>query len=165
MVRAVLFLPLAIAACSNPSGPIPSLAPRAAEAIDPRVPIPTAAPLGTLDPALEARLAQLLAEARAGDEAFVATAGEAERLAASADGPAGESWIAAQQALSVLVAARGRTARALSDIDAIAAQRLETARWISPVNFAAIEAAASEVGAIDRRQAALIDSLQVRLGS
>jgi len=143
---------------------VPSLAPRAAEAIDPRVPVPNAPSAGVVDPALETRLAQLLGEVRAGDQAFVALADQAERIVAAAGSPDSESWIAAQQALSALVEARGPTARALSDIDAIAAQRLETAGWITPANFAAIEAAASEAGAIDRRQAAVVDALQARLG-
>lgn len=164
MRRAFLFLPLAIAACSTPSGPTPSLAPRAAEAIDPRVPIPAAPPPGPVDPALQDQLAHLLAEVRGGNETFAAVAGETERLVAAAGDPSSESWIAAQQSLSALVAARGRTTRALSDIDAIAAERLQTAGGIAPANLAAIEAAAREAGAIDQRQAALVDSLQARLG-
>ena len=153
-----------MSACSAPSGPVPSLAPRPAEAIDPRVPIPAAPSAGVVDPALASRLSQLLGAMRAGDQAFVAAANEAERLVSAAGNPDSESWIAAQQALSALVGARGPTTRALSDIDAIAAERLQTAGWISPANFAAIEAAASELGAIDQRQAALVTSLQARLG-
>ena len=164
MRRAFLFLPLAIAACSITPGPTPSLAPRAAEAIDPRVPIPAAPPPGPVDPALQSQLARLLDEVRSGDRDFNAAGGEAERLVSAAGDPASEGWIAAQQALSGLVAARGRTARALSDIDAIAAQMVMAAGGIAPANLAAIEAAASEAGAIDRRQAALVDSLQARLG-
>ena len=164
MLRALLIPMLAVAACSTPSGPTPSLAPRAAEAIDPRVPIPVQPATGIVDPVLQARLAQLLDEVRASDQAFVAAAGVAERLTAAAGSTDSESWIAAQQALSGLVEARGPTARALSDIDAIAAQQLASAGWIEPANFAAIETAASKAGAIDRRQAALIDSLQARLG-
>ncbi len=164
MRRASLFLPLAVAACSAPSGPVPSLAPRPAEAIDPRVPIPAAAPSGTVDPVLEARLAQLIGEVRDGNQAFAAAAAEAERLVATAGDPASESWVAAQQALSALVAVRGQTARALGDIDAIAAERLIADGWIAPANFAAIEAASNEAGAIAQRQAELIDSLHKRLG-
>ena len=106
----------------------------------------------------------MLDEVRAGNRDFLAAAGEAERLVSTAGDPASESWIAAQQALSGLVAARGRTARALSDIDAIAAQSLMTAGGIAPANLAAIEAAASEAGAIDRQQAGLVESLRARLG-
>jgi hypothetical protein len=161
---AFLLLPLAIAACSTPSGPVPSLAPRPAEAIDPRVPIPSNPSPGTVDPALAKRLAELLGQVRAGDQAFIAAASEAERLVAVAGSPDSESWIAAQQALSGLVGARGPTTRALSDIDAIASEGLQTVGWISPANQAAIEAAASQAIAIDQRQAALIESLQARLG-
>ncbi len=163
MRHTLFFLPLALAACSTTPGPTPSLAPRAAEAIDPRVPITSAPPAGPVDPALRGQLARLLDEVRLGDRDFVASASEAERLVAAAGNPASESWIAAQQSLSGLVAARGRTARALSDLDAIAAQRLMTAGGIAPADLAAIEAAASEAGAIDRRQAALVESLQARL--
>ena len=164
MRRAFPLLPLAIAACSAPSGPVPSLAPRAGEAIDPRVPIPSAAPSGTVDPTLERQLTELLGQVHAGDRAFIAAASEAERLVAAAGSADSESWIAAQQAVSALVGARGPTTRALSDIDAIAAQRLQTSGWISPANQAAIEAAASQATAIDQRQAALLKSLQARLG-
>jgi antitoxin (DNA-binding transcriptional repressor) of toxin-antitoxin stability system len=164
MRRAFLILPLAMAACSTPSGPVPSLAPRAAEAIDPRVPIPSAPSPGTVDPALSRRLAGLLDQVRAGDQAFIAAAGEAERLVAAAGSPDSESWIAAQQAVSALIEARGPTTRALGDIDEIAAQRLETVGWITPANQAAFETAASQATAVDQRQAALIESLQARLG-
>lgn len=164
MRTALLFLLPAMTACSATPGPTPSLAPRAAEAIDPRVPIVSAPPVGAVDPALRARLADLLNEVRVGNQAFAAANDEAERLVSAAGNPASESWIAAQQALSALVATRGRTTRALSDIDAIAAQRLTSAGGIAPANFAAIEAAAAEAGAIDQRQAVSINSLQARLG-
>ena len=162
--RSILLLALAAGACSTPPGPIPSLAPRAAEAIDPRVPIRAEPPAGTVDPALAARLVRLLGEARRGDQDFQAVANQAERLVGSAGSPASENWIAAQQALSALVAARGPVAHALSAIDAIAAQDLESAGWIGPADLAAIEAASNEAGAIDGREAALVDSLQARLG-
>jgi antitoxin (DNA-binding transcriptional repressor) of toxin-antitoxin stability system len=165
MQRTFLLLPLAITACSTPSVPTPSLAPRAAEAIDPRVPIPDSPVIGEVDQVLRARLAQLLDEVRAGNQEFATAADQGERLVAAADGPASESWIAAQQALSAMVAARGRTARALSDIDAIAAERVMTSGGISPANHAAIDAAAREASAIDQRQAALIDALQARLSN
>ncbi|HMI39833.1 MAG TPA: hypothetical protein VK485_01225 [Sphingomicrobium sp.] len=164
MRHTFLLLPLAIAACSTPSGPVPSLAPRDAEGIDPRVPIPSAPSPGTIEPALAKQLAELLDQVRAGDQAFNAAANEAERLVASAGSPDSESWIAAQQALSALVGARGPTTRALGDIDAIASERLQTVGWINPASQAAIEAAASQATSVDQRQAALINTLQARLG-
>ncbi|MEO5971865.1 MAG: hypothetical protein ABIP91_00665, partial [Sphingomicrobium sp.] len=75
-----------------------------------------------------------------------------------------ESWIVAQQALSVAVAARRDAARALGDIDALGANALEERGGIAPGDLAAIEAAAAEVGAIERRQAARVDAIHQRIG-
>ena len=156
---------LAIGPCSTPpGGPVPSLAPRAAETIDPRVPVGDGAVQLPVDAALASRLADLVALARQGDSAFAAAAGEAERLAASAGAPQSESWVVAQQAVSAAVAARGPTTRALGDIDALAAAALVRRGGIAPADLAAIEGAAAQVGAIDRRQAGTIDALQRRLG-
>nr|MBA3511606.1 hypothetical protein [Sphingomonas sp.] len=75
-----------------------------------------------------------------------------------------ESWVVAQQALSAAVAARGPTTRALGDIDALAASALARQGGIAPADLAAIEAAAAQVGALDRRHSQTIDALQARLG-
>ena len=138
--------------------------PRAAETIDPRVPVGDGGVQLRVDAALAARLAELVGLARQGDRAFTAAAGEAQRLAASAGAPQSESWVVAQQAVSAAVAARAATARALGDIDALAAAALVRRGGIAPADLAAIEGAAAEVGAIDRRQAGTIDALQRRLG-
>jgi len=155
---------LALAACAAATGPGPSLAPRSAEGIDPRVPVVSTAEARPVDPALVVRLGELVRAAQQGDGAFTAAAGEAQRLAASAGAPQSESWIVAQQAVSAAVAARAPTTRALGDIDALAASALARTGGISPADLAAIEAAAAEVGAIDRREARTIDELQKRLG-
>ena len=155
---------LAIAACSAPPGPVPSLAPRTAETIDPRVPVGDSRVQVPVDAALAARLSELVGIARQGDSAFTAAAGEALRLATAAGPRQSESWVVAQQAVSVAVAARGPTALALGDIDALAAAPLARRAGIGPADLAAIEDAAAEVGAIDRRQAGTIDALQRRLG-
>ena len=156
---------LAIAACSTPPGPVPSLAPRSAETIDPRVPVGESGVPLPVDAALAARLAELVGLARQGDGAFAAAAGEAKRLAAAAGAPQSESWVVAQQAISAAVAARAPTTRALGDIDALAAAALARRGGIAPADLAAIEGAAAEVGAIDRRHSQVIDALQARLGS
>ncbi|HUE80398.1 MAG TPA: hypothetical protein VMN38_12320 [Sphingomicrobium sp.] len=155
---------LAAAGCTAPPGAAPSLAPRTAEAIDPRVPVVGNGVEQPTD-ALAARLAELVSAARGGESAFAAAAGEAQRLAAAAGAAQSESWVIAQQAVSVAVAARAPTTRALGDIDAIAATALVRQAGIAPGDLAAIEAAAAEVGAIDRRQAQAIDALEARLGS
>jgi hypothetical protein len=159
-----LLTAVALDACTQPGGPYPSLQPRAAEAIDPRVPVVRPLNDRPVDPALAARLALLLSEARSGDAAFESAVALAERLAASAGAPQSESWVAAQQALSAAVAARAPTARALGDIDSLGAGKLEVQGGLAPSDLAAIGEAGAEVGAIDTRQAERIAAIQRRLG-
>ena len=156
-------LPL-IAACTTPAVHAPSLAPRAAESIDPRLPIAESVPAGPASPALVARLDALVGEARQGDSAFQVAAGEAERLAAAAGDAQSESWVVAQQALSAAVAAREPVTKALGDIDGLGSAELAAKGSVAPADQAALAAAAATVGEIDRRQAELIDRLQRRLG-
>ena len=160
----LLLLPLMVSAgCSVSSSPEPSLAPRAAEATDPRLPIPSEVPSGTLDPGLAARLSALVAAARSAAPEFDAREAEAGRLAAAAGASGSESWIAAEQALSRLIEQHGATTRAAADIDALAASRLESQKWIAPADREAIEAAADEVSALNARQSQAIGQLQTRL--
>ena len=153
---------LALAGCASVYT-APSLAPRPAETIDPRVPMDGAASMAPVDPALAARLNALVAQARSGNDAFQTAAAAAERLVAAAGRPGSESWISAQEALSVAVAARAPTTGAMGDIDALAANMIATRGGIAPADQAAIEAAADAVGAIDRSQASRIDAMQARL--
>jgi len=163
------FLPLValtlISGCAIPrtTSPEPSLAPRAAEAIDPRVPIPSAVPTGLLDPALAQRLQELVKQARSGIPAFDAREAETTHLAAAAGPAASESWVTAQKSLSRLVEQYGLTTRAAADIDALASTRLERQRWIGPADQQAITAAAAAVAAISDAQAATIKRLQDQL--
>lgn len=154
----------ALPACAPSGGPPPSLLPRAAEAIDPRLPVTGAVNDRPVTPGLSARLSELVGQARGGDAAFRPLVDRAEQLAGSAGPPQSESWIIAQQALSVAVAARGPTARALGDIDALGADRLQSQGGLSPADLAAIQSAGVEVGGIAERQAATIDAIQRRLG-
>ncbi len=152
------------AGCAAPAGNPPSLAPRAAEAIDPRVPIPGEVVVGPADANLSAHLAALVDQAQAGDSAFEGAAAEAERLAQAAGSSQSESWVVAQQALSVAQSVRAPTTRALGDIDALAATALERQGGLPPGNLAAIRTAASTVSAIDNRQSARIEAIESRLG-
>lgn len=153
-----------IAGCSAPqSGTEPSLAPRPAEAIDPRVPIPNQVPSVPVDAALATRLDQLVGEARAGVGSFNSMRAEAERLAAGAGPMASESWVAAQQALSRLVEQYGVTTRAAANIDELGSNRLESQRWIKPADQQAIAGAAAEVAAISEPQGAAIDRIRDQL--
>jgi hypothetical protein len=156
---------LALSACSSPGGPYPSLQPRAAEAVDPRVPVERPLNDRPVTPALAAQLSSLIGQARSGDAAFEPTAAKAEQLTAGAGAVQSESWIAAQEALSAAIAARGPTATAVGGIDTLAATLLQTNGGIAPNDLSAIQAASAAVGAIDRRQAARIDAMKQRLGT
>ena len=150
--------------CAAPSHNVPSLAPRAAEAIDPRVPIPGDVIVGPADANLSAHLAALVDQAQAGDLTFQGAVAEAERLAQAAGTQQSESWVIAQQALSAAHAARAPTTRALGDIDALAATALEKQGGLPPGNLVAIRTAATTVSAIDNRQASRIEAIEDRLG-
>jgi hypothetical protein len=155
---------LMLAACTTPGGPYPSLQPRAGEAVDPRLPVDRPINDRPVTPSLASQLAELVTQARQGDAAFDAAAGQAERLAAAAGSPQSEGWIAAQEALTAAIAAAGPTRNALGDIDGIGARALQTQGGIAPNDLAAIKGAGAEVGAIDARQAARIKAIQQRLG-
>ncbi|MES2137812.1 MAG: hypothetical protein V4502_12230 [Pseudomonadota bacterium] len=161
-----LILPVVIlGACSAPGGPYPSLQPRAAEAIDPRIPVVRPVNDRPVSAGLAGRLAELVSQARAGEAAFGPAAAEADRLAAVAGGQGSEGWTIAQQALSAAIAAAKPTAEAIADIDAIAANALAAQGGIAPNDLAAIKDASAEASALDRRQAARIKAIQQRLGS
>ena len=159
-----LILLLCVTACAAGSGPPPSLRPRAAEAIDPRVPVTGALNARPVTSSLAARLSELVAEAQGGDAAFAPLADRAEQLASAAGPRQSESWTVAQEALSAAVAARGATTQALSDIDALGAQALQTAGGMSPADLAAVKGASERAASIDQRQAARIAAIQHRLG-
>jgi hypothetical protein len=157
-------LVLSLAACARPGGPYPSLQPRAAEAIDPRVPIVRPMNTRPASASLTERLSALVAAAESGDASFDAAASQAEGLAASAGAPKSESWIAAEEALTAAIAARKPTATALGDIDTLAATALQTQGGIAPNDLNAIQSAAAHVASIDQRQAERVKALQQRLG-
>ena len=167
-MRTTLALPLvliaAMSACAGPGGPPPSLLPRAAEAIDPRVPVERPYNDRPVNGALAARLVELVSQAHAGDAAFGPAAAEAERLAGVAGAAQSDSWVVAEVALTAAIAARSPTAHALGDVDALGADKLQAQGGLAPADLAAIKAAGDEVGAIDRRQAEVIAAIKGRLG-
>jgi len=154
----------ALSACSAPGGPYPSLQPRSAEAIDPRVPVVRPMNDRPVNASLAARLAALVDQAQSGNAAFEGAASQAERLVAAAGAPQSESWIAAQVALTAAIAAQKPTATALGDIDGIAATALRTQRGIAPNDLEAIKRAQSLVGSLDEQQAERIRAAQRQLG-
>lgn len=166
MRRPLSLLPLfLLGACAGGDRPgEPSLAPRAAEAIDPRLPVPDTSGELPANAALAARLQSLLAEAQAAQGGADAAIAAAERAAAGAGPRQSESWIAAQQLLSAAVAARYPVVRALGDMDALVARAVQEGGGLVPADLQAVRAAASAVAAIDSRQAARIAAVQARLG-
>ena len=161
----IIFAIGTLGACSTPGGPYPSLAPRAAEAIDPRVPVERPINDRPVTAGLNSRLAELVDRAQAGQSAFAPAAAKAEQLAANAGGPRSDGWVAAQQALSAAIAARELTARALGDVDALAADALATQGGIAPNDLAAIQRTQAAIGTIDERQSNRVKAVQSRLGS
>jgi hypothetical protein len=164
MRRTALLSIAALSACSAPGGPYPSLQPRAAEAIDPRVPVVRPVNDRPVTASLAERLGSLVRQAQAGNSAFDSAAAEAERLAAAAGAPQSDGWIVAQEALTAAIAARQPTAQALGDIDALAASTLQTQGGIAPNDLAAIQRAQAAVDALDARQAARGAAVQKQLG-
>src|SRR5204862_4912131 len=154
---ALAALAAALLAGCVPQGPFPSLAPRPAEQEDwSEEPVRTA-PVVADDPALRGRIAALLDEARSGQRDFEAEAPAAERSAARAGARGSDSWLEAQQAISRLEAARGRTGAALGDLQALALAR--AAAPTSEADQAALKAAVDEAEAIAARQQQRIDRL------
>ena len=141
----------------------PSLAPRPAEAIDPRLPVPEPVLPTTPSPALVQKLNSLVAQAVAGDATFAPLAERARQLADAAGPKESESWVAAQQALSVAVGARTPVTSAAGDIDALGAQRIQKLGGIGAADLKAINEAAAKVSAIDDREAATISAIQAKL--
>ena len=163
-VRAPLLLAFAVlAGCAAPKVNAPSLAPRAAETIDPRLPVPEPVLSTTPNPALVEQLNGLVAQAETGDSQFQPAAAAAERAVASAGAAQSESWIAAQQALSAAVAARAPVTRVAADVDSLGAERIQRLGGIAKADLQAIDAAGGRIHAIDDREATLIKSLQDRL--
>jgi hypothetical protein len=162
-VRFLLVSAAILSGCSGPGAEAPSLAPRPAEAIDPRVPVPDPVLRSTPDPQLVDHLGALLAAARAGDSAFQPAAETASRLASAAGAAESESWVLAQQALSVAIAARAPVARAAGDVDSLAARRVKEFGGIGAADLRAIQAASQEIGDIDRSEAARVSEIQAQL--
>jgi hypothetical protein len=168
-MRAPALLPLIslglACGCAPQNWTPPSLAPRAAEAIDPRIPVVRPMNDRPVNAALASRLAELVTQARVGDSAFRSQAEAAQRLAEAAGPKQSESWIAAQQALSAAIEARAPTATALGDIDTLGADKLQAQGGLAPADLAAIRSAGEEVGALDQRQAETVRAIAQRLGS
>ena len=141
-------------------GPFPSLAPRPAEQEDWTEEPVHAAPAVADDAALRARIAALLSQARDGERAFNADLPAAERATAHVGAEGSDSWIEAQQAISRLEAARGRTDEAAGEL-----HQMRLARSGEPTSAAdleALDAAIEDVRALVERQQQRLDRINRR---
>src|SRR4051812_22139542 len=135
-------LAVCLAGCVS-RGPFPSLAPRPAEQEDWTEEPVHAAPTVADDAALRARIAAMLTLAHDGERAFAADLPAAERATAHVGAQGSDSWIEAQEAISRLQAARGRTDEAAAEL-----HQLRLARSGAPTSaadLAALDAAIQEV--------------------
>jgi hypothetical protein len=122
--RLIASLVLFLTGCADAQQGYPSLARRAiesaptAEAAPPSIP---AAP----DPALDAAVARLSAQADTGSKAFDKAYVTADRAARTASGAAvsSDSWVAAQQAITALESARNDSVSALASLDVLYVER------------------------------------------
>jgi hypothetical protein len=133
--RFALLLPAALLSACAASGDYPSLAPRATEYTLSGRPLPAclvrqggaatptqSEPDGPVEPdhQLRERIEALLGEARRGQSEFAAVLPAAEAAARGAGAAETESWIAAQQQISRLEAARVKTQDALAELERLA---------------------------------------------
>lgn len=122
-MRALLLL-LPLAACAAPPGDFPSLAPRPIEQrsdAEPETVVVTAAP----DPALDAKIADLLKQVETGAAAFNTAADRiGARLPAARSGGVGsDAWVDAQTAISQLLPSREAISGAQADLEQLAIDR------------------------------------------
>ena len=115
------------------------------------------------DPALRARIAELVALARRGERDFDAAFGAAQAAAGRAGAQGSESWIAAQEALSRLEAARAETTRALADLDRLAIDRAD--RATNAEDHSALLAGIAQAEAIASGQQSRLDRLRTALSA
>lgn len=165
LLIAPTLLLVALAGCSQATLDPPSLAHRAAEDIDPRLGVEHVQTVSPVSPALTARLADLLRQVRGGDAGFQKLLGPTRAAAAKAGTSRGESWIAAQQLLSALEAARAPSAQAAGAIDALSGEAVAAKGDIPAADLAAIQAANDQAGEITRRQSADVAALSAQIGN
>ena len=175
-----LFLPLGLpallAACA-PQGEFPSLAPRAVERDFAGTPAPPCMPPGSKpaappaaapaaapvpsDPILAARVTALVEQGRRGQSSFATQLAGARASSRRAGAAGSEAWIAAQQDISRLEAARALTVDALAELDSLLLARSNAPT--SAQDRDALLAAAEEVRRLAEAQQAEVDRLSAPL--
>jgi predicted small lipoprotein YifL len=154
--RVLAILAAALLAGCTTKGPFPSLAQRPDERLSIDEPVREAPHIAD-DSALRVRINTLLAEARAGNTAFERDYDAAARTASRAGPEGSDSWMAAQQAVSRVEAARGRTGNAVAELHQLVVTRAD--RPISPDDQAALEAAIDQADGIVAAQQARLNRL------
>jgi hypothetical protein len=172
-LRAALLLAFAALSGCAGAGNFPSLAPRAAErglpggmALAPCIDGTPAAPAPATqdsappapDPVLRARVEELRSAARAGDAEFTTILVRARAVVTAAGAAGSESWVAAQEQLSRLQAARDRTASSLSELDGLGLQRSASGGG-NEQDRQLVAAAEAEVSELAERQATELNRL------
>ena len=155
---------LIASACGAPDAEPPSLAPRPVEGVLDR-PVQALAPVPSAeDPALAARIAELVEQAEAGNRAFAGQLPATRSAVAAAEGsaPESEAWIVAQVALSALDGERSPTTTALGALDQILAEQALSGE---PAEIDALTPARERVAALFASQTQVFDALAARLSS
>jgi hypothetical protein len=150
-------LPVFLLGACVSQGPFPSLAPREGEQLAIEEPV-REAPTVANDSALRTRIEAVLGEAREGARRFDADFAPAERAAGRAGAEGSDSWIAAQEAISRLEAARARTGNAAAELDQLSLTRANLPT--SAADQQALDEAIAEVARINVNQQARVDRLR-----
>lgn len=149
---------LLLAGCAT-NGPFPSLAPREVERIyaagDPLQTTPDAPSRA----GLSGQVGSLVAAANDGDATFERALAAARPLAARAGASGSESWIAAQQAISRVEAARVATTRALGDLDQFAHTQAQEGP-LSTADYERLTGALAQLQALADRQQDAVNRLR-----
>ena len=155
-------LPLAAAlltAGCAATGPFPSLAVREAERLYASGDPLQSAPEAPDRAGLAGRIAGFLSAASQGDAAFERALAAARPLAARAGASGSESWVAAQEALSRLEAARATTSKAVGALDEFGAAEAKQGP-LSKGDYDRLTAALARGAALAAKQQQAVDALR-----
>jgi hypothetical protein len=160
MRRALPLALLLLAGCAQSAGIGPSLGLRPIERRDLSEPVAAAAAPVAADAELNSQIEGLRNRARLGGREFDALLPRVQTAAVAAGAQGSESWIAAQQLLSALEAARAPTSDALGRTDALLAARVLGRQ---EAGLAELQAAQQEIAELSEAQQNSLDRLQARI--
>ncbi|MEN3973237.1 hypothetical protein WJS89_11210 [Sphingomicrobium sp. XHP0235] len=161
MRTAAILSCLLLAAC-QPRNDAPSLGPRPAEAIDPRLPVgSTEPPQGALTVA--DRIASLEVRLREGEAGFASALPATRAAVARAGAPGSESWVQAEEQLSLLERAHMPVAITLAELDRLVTLQIDQDGWASPSDRDAVERLMTRARAVYERQADTLGAMAASL--